>query len=154
MPHRSIAHIISQQTPVTATADLTVREACQRMAAARVGALLVVEHGFLTGIFTERDALNRVLAPGLDPEHTLLSEVMTANPRAVPPEKPLSYALHLMHIGGYRVAEKWLKDRRGRLLTYDDITHYQNVVAALARTLAIQTELDDAVDAAGGWPLQ
>jgi len=27
---------------------------------------------------------------------------MTANPRAVPPEKPLSYALHLMHIGGYR----------------------------------------------------
>lgn len=59
-----------------------------------------------------------------------------------------------MHIGGYRVAEKWLKDRRGRLLTYDDITHYQNVVAALARTLAIQTELDDAADAAGGWPLQ
>lgn len=59
-----------------------------------------------------------------------------------------------MHIGGYRVAEKWLKDRRGRLLTYDDITHYHNVVAALARTLAIQTELDAAVDAAGGWPLQ
>ena len=59
-----------------------------------------------------------------------------------------------MHIGGYRVAEKWLKDRRGRLLTYDDITHYQNVVAALARTLVIQAELDSAVDASGGWPLQ
>ena len=59
-----------------------------------------------------------------------------------------------MHIGGYRVAEKWLKDRKGRQLTYDDITHYQNVVAALARTLAIQAELDAAIDAAGGWPLQ
>ena len=59
-----------------------------------------------------------------------------------------------LHIGGYRVAEKWLKDRRGRLLTYDDITHYQNVVAALARTLAIQAELDAAVAGAGGWPLQ
>ena len=58
------------------------------------------------------------------------------------------------HIGGYRVAEKWLKDRRGRLLSYDDITHYQNVVAALARTLAIQAELDAAVAGAGGWPLQ
>ena len=57
------------------------------------------------------------------------------------------------HIGGYRVAEKWLKDRKGRQLTYDDITHYQNVVAALARTLAIQAELDAAIDAAGGWPL-
>ena len=59
-----------------------------------------------------------------------------------------------MHIGGYRVAEKWLKDRKGRLLTYDDITHYQSVVAALARTLAIQAELDLAVDSAGGWPLR
>jgi predicted helicase len=59
-----------------------------------------------------------------------------------------------MHVGGYRVAEKWLKDRRGRLLTYDDITHYQNVVAALARTLTIQAELDTAIGAAGGWPLQ
>lgn len=58
-----------------------------------------------------------------------------------------------MHIGGYRVAEKWLKDRKGRLLTYDDITHYQNVVAALARTLSVQRELDAAVSAAGGWPL-
>ncbi len=58
------------------------------------------------------------------------------------------------HIGGYRVAEKWLKDRRERLLSYDDITHYQNVVAALARTLAIQAELDAAVASAGGWPLQ
>ena len=96
MPHRSIAHIISQQTPVTATADLTVREACQRMAAARVGALLVVEHGFLTGIFTERDALNRVLAPGLDPEHTLLSEVMTANPVSVRPETLATEALRIM----------------------------------------------------------
>ena len=58
-----------------------------------------------------------------------------------------------MHIGGYRVAEKWLKDRKGRLLTYDDITHYQNVVAALDRTLTVQRELDAAVNTAGGWPL-
>lgn len=58
-----------------------------------------------------------------------------------------------MHIGGYRVAEKWLKDRKGRLLSYDDLTHYQNVIAALARTLALQGDLDAAIAAAGGWPL-
>ena len=39
-------------------------------------------------------------------------------------------------------------------LGYDDITHYQHTLAALARTLAIQAELDAAVHAAGGWPLQ
>ncbi|HEX5961833.1 MAG TPA: type ISP restriction/modification enzyme, partial [Rhodanobacteraceae bacterium] len=58
-----------------------------------------------------------------------------------------------MHIGGYRVAEKWLKDRKGRLLSFDDIEHYQRVIAALARTLALQAELDAAVTSAGGWPL-
>lgn len=59
-----------------------------------------------------------------------------------------------MHIGGYRVAEKWLKDRKGRPLTYDDLTHYQSVIAALARTLALQTGIDDAIDSACGWPLK
>jgi len=58
------------------------------------------------------------------------------------------------HIGGYRVAEKWLKDRKGRQLSYDDLTHYQAVIAALARTLELQAAIDAAITAAGGWPLQ
>ena len=49
------------------------------------------------------------------------------------------------HIGGYRVAEKWLKDRKGRALSYDDLTHYQNVIAALARTLEMQSGIDAAI---------
>ncbi|MGH8192690.1 MAG: type ISP restriction/modification enzyme, partial [Rhodanobacteraceae bacterium] len=57
------------------------------------------------------------------------------------------------HIGGYRVAEKWLKDRKGRPLAYDDLAHYQDVIAALARTLVLQAGLDAAVTSAGGWPL-
>lgn len=58
-----------------------------------------------------------------------------------------------MHIGGYRVADKWLKDRRGRKLSYDELEHYQSVIAALARTSEIQTEIDAAIEQAGGWPL-
>lgn len=56
------------------------------------------------------------------------------------------------HIGGYRVAEKWLKDRKGRTLSYDDLTHYQNVIAALGRTLALQSRLDEVIRQAGWWP--
>ncbi|EQD60549.1 adenine-specific DNA methyltransferase, partial [mine drainage metagenome] len=56
------------------------------------------------------------------------------------------------HIGGYRVAEKWLKDRRGRALSYDDLTHYQNVVAALARTLELQAGIDEAIAGVDDWP--
>ncbi len=43
-------------------------------------------------------------------------------------------------IGGYQVCEKWLKDRRGRELSYDDIRHYQKVVVALAETIRLMHE--------------
>lgn len=56
-------------------------------------------------------------------------------------------------IGGYQVAHKWLKDRKGRLLTFADLQHYSQVIAALERTMALQAEIDGAIDAAGGWPL-
>ena len=58
------------------------------------------------------------------------------------------------HIGGYQVCQKWLKDRRGRQLTYDDLTHYQRVVAALAQTIRIMGEIDTMIEAHGGWPLR
>lgn len=55
------------------------------------------------------------------------------------------------HIGGYQVCQKWLKDRKGRQLSYDDLTHYRGIVAALARTIGLQAAIDDAI---GEWPLQ
>lgn len=45
-------------------------------------------------------------------------------------------------IGGYQVMDKWLKDRKGRALSYDDILHYQRIAAILAETRAIMAELD------------
>ena len=55
------------------------------------------------------------------------------------------------HIGGYQVANKWLKDRKGRLLTFDDLQHYQRVIAALAETIALQAEIDAAIPS---WPIE
>ncbi|MCD6518394.1 MAG: N-6 DNA methylase [Anaerolineae bacterium] len=45
-------------------------------------------------------------------------------------------------IGGYQVAKKWLKDRRGRLLTLDEIRTYCRIITALAHTLELQDEID------------
>jgi predicted helicase len=45
------------------------------------------------------------------------------------------------YIGGYQPAQKWLKDRKGRTLTFEEIQHYQNIVAVLQETTAIQAEL-------------
>ena len=56
------------------------------------------------------------------------------------------------HIGGYQVCEKWLKDRKGRKLSDDDITHYQKIVVALAETIRLMAEIDQVIDTHGGWP--
>jgi predicted helicase len=54
-------------------------------------------------------------------------------------------------IGGYQVLDKWLKDRRGRLLTYEDLTHYQKVVVALCETIRLMREIDQAIP---DWPIE
>ncbi|MCK5515999.1 MAG: hypothetical protein KAI39_03920, partial [Desulfobulbaceae bacterium] len=49
------------------------------------------------------------------------------------------------HIGGYQVLAKWLKDRRGRLLSYQDLTHYQKIVVALRETIHLMEDIDKLV---------
>ena len=56
------------------------------------------------------------------------------------------------HIGGYQVCEKWLKDRKNRTLTAEDIVHYHRIVIALHETIRIMREIDEAINAHGGWP--
>jgi predicted helicase len=54
-------------------------------------------------------------------------------------------------VGGYQVLDKWLKDRRGRQLNYDDLAHYQQVVVALQRTIEIMDAIDEAIP---DWPIK
>ena len=46
------------------------------------------------------------------------------------------------YIGGYQPAQKWLKDRKGQSLTYDDIRHYQQIIAAQFKTIEIMKKID------------
>ena len=80
----------------------TVLEAARLMSERGIGAVLIVEDGRLTGIFSERDALSRVLAAGLAPADTPLSDVMTADPRAAIPQMEAVAALLAMRDGGFR----------------------------------------------------
>lgn len=50
------------------------------------------------------------------------------------------------HIGGYQPAQKWLKDRKGRALTYDDIRHYQRIIKILAETDRIMRTIEVPLD--------
>jgi len=46
------------------------------------------------------------------------------------------------YIGGYQPAQKWLKDRKGRVLAFEDIMHYQKMIVALSETDRLMKEVD------------
>lgn len=102
MPKRLISNIIAGRPVISGSKTMTVRAACYLMAENKIGALLVVEGNHIEGIFTERDALNKVLAGGLDPETTTLSQVMVSHLLTIRSDKPLAYALYMMAEGGFR----------------------------------------------------
>jgi CBS domain-containing protein len=94
--------IKSPQDLATVTPEATVAEVCELMAKRRIGAILVLEKGVLAGIFTERDALTRVLAKGIDAVATPVGKVMTRNPDTIQPTESVQIALDLMAERGYR----------------------------------------------------
>ena len=58
------------------------------------------------------------------------------------------------NVGGYQVCDKWLKDRKDRQLTYEELTNYQKIVSALNETIALMSEIDKLIDKHGGWPIR
>lgn len=102
MTERTIREIIEGQELLTAPTSMTVAEAAQLMKQRNVGAMMVVDGDKLVGMFTERDALFRVLAGELDGKTALLSEVMTPNPRTIQPNRLFVHALGIMHEGRFR----------------------------------------------------
>ena len=100
--NRPIRDIVRRGKLVTAAEHTTVAEAARIMTQESVGAMLVMHKDKLVGIFTERDAVTRVLAAGRDPAHTHLSSVMTREPRTISLDKPFGHALIAMREHGFR----------------------------------------------------
>ena len=97
-----IGSVMKREKMLTASPQTTVGQAARLMARSAVSAVVVVEGEALVGIFTERDAVFRVVAKRCDPETTRLSEVMTPSPLTVEPDRSFGVALRLMHENGFR----------------------------------------------------
>ena len=97
-----IRSVMEQHELLTAPPETTVSDAARLMAAKDTGAVLVVVDDRLIGIFTERDAVFRVIAQGRDAAKTSLREVMTPDPKTLDPHKTYGQALVLMQENGFR----------------------------------------------------
>lgn len=97
MLSQPVRSLIRQNRFVTASPATTVSEAAVLMARRHVGAVVVVEDDHLVGIFSERDAVFRVIARGLEAAITPLGEVMTTSPATVGPDRSFGHAMSVMH---------------------------------------------------------
>lgn len=94
MPNRTIAQVLRDQFVVTLPPDATVREAVKLMSEKHVASIIVTTgNAHVEGIFTERDLIDRVVAPGRDPDTLALSDVMTKHPVVISPDNTVRQAM-------------------------------------------------------------
>ena len=98
----TLREIVRDRKVYSIDAGKSVLDAARFMMEHNIGALPVVRNGELAGIFSERDLMNRVVAVGRTPGLTAVSEVMTANPRAVNVDESIEECLFIMHEFGFR----------------------------------------------------
>ena len=105
-------------------ADALVVECVRKMTDNKIGALTVMDSGKLVGIFTERDALSRVLAAGRDPRDTRVVEVMTTDPCCATPEMTVGDAMELVTKRQFRHLPIVANGKVQALLSSGDLTHW------------------------------
>lgn len=98
-----ISDLVSDRKVIySVDANSSVLDAARFMMEHNIGAVPVLREGELAGIFSERDVMNRVVAAGRSPGQTRVSEVMTANPRAVQADDSVENCIFIMREFGFR----------------------------------------------------
>ena len=98
----TLRELVKDRRVYSVDANRTVLEAARYMMEQGVGAVPVLRDGNLAGILSERDIMNRVVAVVRTPGTTTVSEVMTANPRAVAADESIEECLFIMREFGFR----------------------------------------------------
>ncbi|KAF6822368.1 ribosomal protein subunit s4 [Colletotrichum plurivorum] len=97
----TLESVLDGRPPTTVSVRTSVKEAAQQMKENRTTAVLVQDQGAITGIFTSKDVVLRVIAPGLDPATCSVVRVMTPHPDFAPMDMSIQAALRKMHDGHY-----------------------------------------------------
>ena len=133
----TVYDLVKDRRVYSIDADKTVLEAARFMMEHSIGALPVLRNGQLAGILSERDVMNRVVAVGRTPGTTAVSEVMTANPRAVSADESVDECLFIMREFGFRhlpIVDG--KDLKGLVSLRDILMHQASEMERAARKAA------------------
>jgi len=133
----TLRELIKDQKVYSVESSRTVLEAARFMMEHNIGALPVLRNGELVGILSERDIMNRVVAVGRTPGTTAVSEVMTANPRAVHADETIEECLFIMREFGFRhlpIVDG--KELKGLVSLRDVLMHQAAEIERMARKAA------------------
>jgi CBS domain-containing protein len=133
----TLRELVKDRKFYSVDAARTVLEAARYMMEHNVGAVPVLRNGELTGILSERDIMNRVVAVGRTPGTTAVSEVMTANPRAVAVDESIEECLFIMREFGFRhlpIVDG--KELKGLVSLRDVLMHQAGEIERQARKAA------------------
>ena len=133
----TLRELVKDRRLYSVNASHTVLEAARYMMEHSIGAVPVLREGSLTGILSERDIMNRVVAVGRTPGMTAVSEVMTANPRAVAADESIEECLFIMREFGFRhlpIVDG--KDLKGIVSLRDVLMHQAAEIERQARKAA------------------
>ncbi|OWP04274.1 hypothetical protein B2J93_9342 [Marssonina coronariae] len=97
----TLESVLDGKPPTTVSVRTSVKEAAALMKENHTTAVLVQDQGSITGIFTSKDVVLRVIAPGLDPATCSVVRVMTPHPDFAPMDMSIQAALRKMHDGHY-----------------------------------------------------
>ncbi len=104
--------------------DTTIIDSVRLMNEQNIGAVLVMNGDKLEGIFTERDALTKVLGEGIDPVNTKISEVMTPEPIFVDPSTTVEEALGIVNDRRVRHLPVLHNGKLVGIVSSGDLTHW------------------------------
>jgi len=121
-----LGRLLDEQSPEihSVNPDVSVTDCIRRMNELMIGAMLVMENESLLGIFTERDAITRVLGAGLDPTNTKISEVMSKNPFCVTPSTTLEEAMDIVTNLRFRHLPVVQEGKVLGMVSSGDLTHW------------------------------
>lgn len=123
------------KSPSSVGPDAPVGDVLKKMVNERIGCVMVVDHGKLVGIFSERDALMKLNADAKKFLTRPISQYMTADPVTLEAEDKIAYALHKMNVGGYRHVPILFEGKLAGVISIRDILRYltERIAAASPR---------------------